>query len=675
MSFPRTSSPSPQSGTALLLSLVMVTIVAGLGMGFIQLASSSARSQVAGVDRMRAFYLAEAGLAESFLSVRMGRNGSIASQANPASYGDGLVWVESARTSDSRVWLRANARVGTGRATLGLIIDPADPPLGFFADEEVVIESTLMVDGFDSHEQTYVQEVKAVMAAAEPEPFPEGTFYAIDPGSEHYAGQQHADRFAGLLGPSVLSSVLESQIEQSLWPPLPDPGATEQWVLWHDPIYVAELLSAADYSEFLGSALAMKLAHDAGALVTQESAPSESSLFASESVETLMAIAAGAAADDPSRFSVHTEKGGVIGSNGNVSFLDTSAGISSVYGSVVPGLHGGVTGLPTTAVSGSTASRALEVSLDPVRVPALATSGDVVHDDVLPFVLASGSTRLGTLSVGDAGEVVVRGPATLVVHDLLLAGGSTLTLDTRDGDVELYVTGSVVMDPASFVATTALRSDEVSILAGKASAGALAPNLALEASSAFHGTIYAPESTVRIGSNFEVFGSVVGGRLEIAAGARLHFDDETYDSTLPVPRQDSWRILDLPVEPAPGSPEAMAVAASEHPALSAAHDLERSEISIRYTDTAGVEQTYAGPESMFDWEDVASVDSVQRQSTFPAIDASLTAGAASDPGPSAMSDAEAAESDAATQRWWETEAFQDAVQSFFASAAERWSQP
>ncbi len=66
-------------GSALVLSLTLVTVIAILGMGFVQLASTEARTQAHSVDQMRAFYLAESGLAEAYNAVRMGRSGQIGS--------------------------------------------------------------------------------------------------------------------------------------------------------------------------------------------------------------------------------------------------------------------------------------------------------------------------------------------------------------------------------------------------------------------------------------------------------------------------------------------------------------------------------------------------------------------------------------------------------------------
>ncbi|MEM8712192.1 MAG: hypothetical protein AAGG01_14680 [Planctomycetota bacterium] len=66
-----------RGGFALVLSLVLVTVVTGLCVGFVQMAASTAGAQTGSVDQMRAFYLAEAGLAEGFHAVRMGRTGQL----------------------------------------------------------------------------------------------------------------------------------------------------------------------------------------------------------------------------------------------------------------------------------------------------------------------------------------------------------------------------------------------------------------------------------------------------------------------------------------------------------------------------------------------------------------------------------------------------------------------
>lgn len=125
-------------GAALVLSLIMVMVCASLGAAFTQLASSAARQQTHEVAQLQAFYVAEAGLAEGFFAVRMGRTGQIASEAVPARFGGADVWVESYTDGDT-TFLRSNARRARSDASLALVIRPEPPELGFFSDETLVL--------------------------------------------------------------------------------------------------------------------------------------------------------------------------------------------------------------------------------------------------------------------------------------------------------------------------------------------------------------------------------------------------------------------------------------------------------------------------------------------------------------------------------------------------------
>ncbi|QDV05606.1 hypothetical protein Poly30_11040 [Planctomycetes bacterium Poly30] len=696
---------SRQGGFALVLSLILVTVVSGLCIGFVRLAVDTSRSQTGSVDQMRAFYLAEAGLAEAFHAVRMGRSGRIGSEASAASYGDGLIWVQSAQTPDDRVWLRATATVGGGRAVLGLIVEPDDPPLGFFADEDIVFEAPLLVDGFDSSERTYEAEVDAILASQPPVDPPVGDFFVVDPGSPHYEGQIAANYMAGVMGATELLAVLTDQMTYERYPIL---IGSMEWLLWPSPRNLEQVLSSSDYNEFLDTAVRMRQALDAGALTSvpggvvpmtggemqvrtavEPPAPDvETGTVSSDGVSSYSGSTGTTAAADTTDTSpsldpsaairgsltdTHTDRGGLIGSNGDIAFVGEAAN-SAIFGSVIPGVDGTVVGLAEGAVSGTTDPRAMAVHLKPVLVPPTVSTVDLDHAGLIPEVVAPGTTGIGTLRVAGGSEVIVRGPATLVIADLLLEGGSTLTLDTRDGAVEIYITGSLDMDPASFVETTGIVASEVSIMAGAVSALDAPPELALDAVSTFRGTVYAPESTVHIGPDFEIFGGVACKRLEIASGAKLHFDDETYNGVLAVPTQDSWRILELPPSTRRPPRNAIAGAAAApgagHPPLADAHGLDDVELSIRYTDTNGVAQSYAGPESAFDWDAVASVEAQERAATMAQVDFQTAPGAPS----SATSAGEAAAEDGSGSGWGsaaDREAMLQAVRDWL--AAQDWS--
>ena len=72
------SRPGSRRGSALVMSLIAVATVVVLSASFSQFASAVANRQAQAVHRKRAFYLAEAGLAEAFAGFSCGRSGNVA---------------------------------------------------------------------------------------------------------------------------------------------------------------------------------------------------------------------------------------------------------------------------------------------------------------------------------------------------------------------------------------------------------------------------------------------------------------------------------------------------------------------------------------------------------------------------------------------------------------------
>src|SRR5262245_59200820 len=110
-------------GSVLVIALMVTMGVAMLGACLLQFSASSARGQIQGVDKKRAFYLAEAGLSESIYGLMIGRSGNIGAATSPAKFGDGVLWVEANKTADGRMVLDSNALCGSGRASLSIVVE------------------------------------------------------------------------------------------------------------------------------------------------------------------------------------------------------------------------------------------------------------------------------------------------------------------------------------------------------------------------------------------------------------------------------------------------------------------------------------------------------------------------------------------------------------------------
>ena len=573
----RSAGPG-RRGSAIVLALIVVVIVASLGAAYLQVATAISSRQTSEVENVKAFYLAEAGLAEAFQAVRIGRTGQVGSRFTPAVHGAGLLWVDALATGDEQVRLESTALVGSGRATLALVVEPVEIPLGFFSDEDLLVDSVVLVDGFDSEEGTYQEALPPVSITIDPsykfllvDPannllFYEGSFYryhSIDGETYYY---DHAVSVQALSENVLYAGTYDIQ-----WDDFSDGDDTFEDIEYEGVLAYFSELPYLDQS-------------------SAESTP-------------------GSGASAPT-----TGSGGLLGSNGDVTFITPSGETATIYGDVIPGPEGSVSS-SGSLITGSTDSRGTVVDLPEVDVPSVSLQAPIRHDEALPMLVSPGTSGYERIEVAQDAELVLRGPATIVIGTLVLEPGAVLTLDTRDGNVEVYITdGGMDLQPGSLVTTSGESPDETSFQVAPIETGADGAPVNLDATSQFHGMIYSPQTEVFVGSDFEVFGGIVARKLEIGPGARLHFDNSGWEGTA-IPRIVSWRIIEIPSEARSRKGdvyEVLGVDRSMGIELSQAHDLGAVEIEVDYLDHGGVERHYSGAEDLFDWDGVAEVVQVER---------------------------------------------------------------
>ena len=162
----RRSARRAQRGTALVLSLITVMIIASLGAGLVQLHTAIDKRSEFAIDRRRALYLAEAGLAEASLAVSQGRSGNIASEAVPARFGRGVYWVEADDLPGDRMALRCTAQLGTAEFVVRTMVLPNVNPvtsLGFFGSDGVTVGWGSVIDGYHSGDGSYTSQVDTAL--------------------------------------------------------------------------------------------------------------------------------------------------------------------------------------------------------------------------------------------------------------------------------------------------------------------------------------------------------------------------------------------------------------------------------------------------------------------------------------------------------------------------------
>src|SRR5262249_36287757 len=111
-----------KTGSALVIVLVLLFVVMCTAYAFFHRTIAEQRSAHADLDEKRAFFLAEAGLHESFEAVRSGKSGGVASGDDPALLGGGVLWVTSTPAGGNDTRLVSTAMVGQGRSALEAVI-------------------------------------------------------------------------------------------------------------------------------------------------------------------------------------------------------------------------------------------------------------------------------------------------------------------------------------------------------------------------------------------------------------------------------------------------------------------------------------------------------------------------------------------------------------------------
>jgi len=302
---------------------------------------------------------------------------------------------------------------------------------------------------------------------------------------------------------------------------------------------------------------------------------------------------------------------GRLGSNAAVTIRGKIKAPTYVDGDVSAGPGAQLLIEKEVTVTGTKGNADLAVELPEVEAPALKLSPGVDHKKLVPMIVLPGEVGLEYLTVSKGAEVVLQGPATVVIGELRVTSRGGLQFDTAGGAIDLYVTEALALEPGSWIATSSTDPSQVTVVV----AGLTAAPVRLGAAGSFFGAVYAPEADVSVDPGFEVFGSLIAKRLEFTGSVRLHFD--LYLAELAarkaLPTFLSWRIVDLARPKGAGNmdpfrflnldPATLPLPADAH----ADQDLE-----IVYDDLAGAQRSFMGMEKSFSWGKVKKVKTSKR---------------------------------------------------------------
>ncbi len=212
---------------------------------------------------------------------------------------------------------------------------------------------------------------------------------------------------------------------------------------------------------------------------------------------------------------------GHVGSNDDILLKSNT----EVHGDARPGPNGVVDdSAPNVFVSGSTDPAEEEFEMPIIEVPVIPSSGTLVGNGAV--TLGPGDVCYDSIRMQGGSALTIRGPARVVVTDMEMRSGSTLNLDASGGQIELYATEDFVLRSNSTVNTLTSSAVGVTLLLSGDNRAKVPPDrLELGSNSAFIGAIYAPNSSFRLGSNFDIYGSIMCGLLDLSSYGEIHFDE------------------------------------------------------------------------------------------------------------------------------------------------------
>ncbi len=246
----------------------------------------------------------------------------------------------------------------------------------------------------------------------------------------------------------------------------------------------------------------------------------------------------------------HAASNASITSNDNV----TVSSNCEIWGAIQHGPDSGDTATiaGNSSISDGWAGLDEPVELRPIRLPGIASTGDLV---VNQKKLTIGPGRLGydAMTVNKRCQLTIKGPAVIEMTSFLLQGGGDWIIDATDGPVDIFVKDSFVLSSNSTCSTSSPSASQVRInlLADHDSIDDVTPLVQINSNANFIGALYAPEASLIIDSNFQIYGAVAAEWITMASNTLFHYDEALGRVLIEeggTPEMISWRPLTLQQE-------------------------------------------------------------------------------------------------------------------------------
>ena len=286
---------------------------------------------------------------------------------------------------------------------------------------------------------------------------------------------------------------------------------------------------------------------------------------------------------------------------------------TNVIGNITPGPNGLADLDPSTVVTGSTSASARGLTLPTFTIPKMDLEST-------PFEYASGQTKI-TLNSDTAWQDVVvppgltltlEGPMRLRVENIHVGDGARVIMDTTNGPIGLYTTGSAVFSNGSILENVGGDATQCSIFA-------LTPDetkrslVSMGAKGEFKGMIVAPRSHVEIPGDLQVTGSVVSETLAIGDNATVRFDENLLNGgygVKMVPTLVSWEVIEVPDTPLTqgNHPVDAKITTLGYTPVPTASSHREKNVQVHYVDLLGAAKVYDGVATGVPWGDVKMLD-------------------------------------------------------------------
>jgi Tfp pilus assembly protein PilX len=234
---------------------------------------------------------------------------------------------------------------------------------------------------------------------------------------------------------------------------------------------------------------------------------------------------------------------GHIRSNGTLSVSSND----QLFGNVTPGPGNTVAGIAGSVyINGNTNPATATMPFPAVTVPTIASMGSrtiAKTDSAAARTLVAGNYHYASLTIGNQAAFTIQGPSTVVLDNFDTSSGCSLMIDGTTGPVTIYFTGVTHWVSNMTVTSNGATAKDVSLVFTSTDPVDLASNADLL------GTVYAPNTSVSISSNWAISGACMAKSVNLASNVNIHYDEALAGggkNGLPVQTISSWFRAPLP---------------------------------------------------------------------------------------------------------------------------------